>query len=427
MSQPIIEIKNLSKKYNIIQQRGRPGYVTLRDILTNIAKNPFKFAKRKAKSAIGKMRQEEFWALKNISFSVEKGEVVGIIGKNGAGKSTLLKILSRITPPTEGEAIIRGRVNSLLEVGTGFHPELTGRENIYLSGAILGMSKKETKKKFDEIVDFSGVEKFIDTPVKRYSSGMKVRLGFAVAAHLEPDILLVDEVLAVGDTGFQKKCLGKMDEVTKKAGRTILFVSHNMAAIKRLCKRCILLENGRIKMIGETEDLISTYLSPQARSEKMLQPEVSFEDYPQKPAQLLNVAIKNHGGKYSAFLDMAKHFFLEIDFIIRENRQFYLWFAIHNNREQKMIVHSIFNDGKEDLSFLPPGKYKSIIKIDPFLNEDNYYFTISINEFNGWRIHSAERVLSFKTVNISGKPYNSIQFKTLAMLLKKFDWDTQKI
>jgi len=256
--EPIITVKGISKKYNITHQQG--GYVALRDILTNIIKHPFKFLKSKTKKVIGKETKEELWALKDINFTVEKGEAIGIIGANGAGKSTLLKILSKITPPTEGEIKFKGRLSSLLEVGTGFHPELTGRENIFLNGAILGMTKKEIAEKFDDIVEFAGIGKFLDTPVKRYSSGMYVRLAFAVAAHMEPDILIVDEVLAVGDAAFQKKCLGKMDEVTKKSGRTILFVSHNMSAIQNLCKRCILLEDGKIKMIGETKEVVAEYL-----------------------------------------------------------------------------------------------------------------------------------------------------------------------
>lgn len=259
MTTPIIEIKNISKKYQIKHQQG--GYVALRDVIANVAKSPFKFFKHKAKVIIGKESEEEFWALKDVSFNIEKGDTIGVIGHNGAGKSTLLKILTGITPPTEGEIIMRGRVASLLEVGTGFHPELTGRENIFLNGAILGMTKKEITSKFEEIVKFSGVEKFLDTPVKRYSSGMYVRLAFSVAAHMEPDILLVDEVLAVGDADFQKKCLGKMDEVTKKAGRTIIFVSHNLTAIKNLCNKTILLEDGEIKMIGITKDVIREYLA----------------------------------------------------------------------------------------------------------------------------------------------------------------------
>ncbi|MDO8573097.1 MAG: ABC transporter ATP-binding protein [bacterium] len=259
MSNSIIEIKNIGKKYNITHQRG--GYVALRDVLTNIAKSPFRFAKHKIKRVVGMGIKEEFWALRNVNLNINKGDIVGIIGHNGAGKSTLLKILTGITPPTEGEIIMHGRVASLLEVGTGFHPELTGRENIFLNGAILGMTKKEIARKFDEIVAFSGVEKFLDTPVKYYSSGMYVRLAFSVAAHMEPDILLVDEVLAVGDTEFQKKCLGKMEEVTQKDGRTILLVSHNMAAIERLCRKTVLLENGKVRMVGKTEDVIAEYLN----------------------------------------------------------------------------------------------------------------------------------------------------------------------
>jgi lipopolysaccharide transport system ATP-binding protein len=258
---PIITVKNISKKYNINHQQG--GYITLRDIMTNAFKNPLKFLKRKTKNILGLETKEEFWALKDVNFEVMKGEVIGIIGRNGAGKSTLLKILSQITPPTTGEIRINGTVGSLLEVGTGFHPELTGRENIFLNGAILGMKKKEIVKKFDEIVKFADIEKFLDTPVKYYSSGMYVRLAFSVAAHMDTDILIIDEVLAVGDAEFQKKCLGKMEDITQKEGRTILFVSHNMGAIQSLCKKTILLEKGNITMIGSTESVVSYYLTDQ--------------------------------------------------------------------------------------------------------------------------------------------------------------------
>jgi len=252
--QSIIEVKNLGKKYKIGEQQ---RYLALRDTLTNIAKAPFSWF---GKKVIGNNNEANiFWALQDLDFKVEEGEVLGIIGRNGAGKSTLLKILSQITPPTTGEIKLRGRVGSLLEVGTGFHPELTGRENIYLNGAILGMRKNEIEKKFDEIVEFAGIKKFLDTPVKRYSSGMYVRLAFAVAAHLEPDILIVDEVLAVGDVEFQKKCLGKMNEITTKAGRTVLFVSHNMEAIKNLCSRCLVLDKGKIIFDGETIEALSFY------------------------------------------------------------------------------------------------------------------------------------------------------------------------
>jgi len=252
----IIEVKGVGKKYRIGE---RQPYLALRDVLTNIVKAPVRWFRSFKNNS--NTRATDFWALKDINFNVEKGDVFGIIGRNGAGKSTLLKILSRITPPTEGQITLRGRVGSLLEVGTGFHPELTGRENIYLNGAILGMRKDEIKQKFNEIVEFSGIEKFLDTPVKRYSSGMYVRLAFAVAAHLEPDILIVDEVLAVGDAEFQKKCLGKMKEVTSQEGRTVLFVSHNLSAVKNLCNKCILLEDGKIKLMGETSHVIDVYLS----------------------------------------------------------------------------------------------------------------------------------------------------------------------
>src|SRR3989344_6284809 len=253
-SKPIIEVKNIGKKYNITHQKG--SYIALRDVLMNVIKSPFSFLKTKVKQVAGFEKKEDFWALKDVSFDVEKGEVIGIIGRNGAGKSTLLKILSQITPPTTGEIILRGRVGSLLEVGTGFHPELTGRENIFLNGAILGMKKEEIVRKFDEIVKFAGIEKFLDTPVKHYSSGMYVRLAFSVAAHMETDILIIDEVLAVGDAEFQKKCLGKMEDITKEQGRTILFVSHNMATVKNLCKKCLLLEKGKVIAGGETDEVL---------------------------------------------------------------------------------------------------------------------------------------------------------------------------
>ena len=251
---PIIQVKHLSKRYQIGMDR---TYKTFCESITDTIKSPLKRLKSFS-------RQEEiFWALKDVNFEVFPGEVVGIIGRNGAGKTTLLKILSRITHPTEGEVVLRGRVASLLEVGTGFHPELTGRENIYFNGAILGMTKQEIEDKFDEIVDFSGVKDFLDTPLKRYSSGMQVRLAFAVAAHLEPEILVVDEVLAVGDAEFQKKCLGKMSEVAK-GGRTVLFVSHNMSAVQNLCSRGLCLENGQIQHQGAMSDVVEAYLSASA-------------------------------------------------------------------------------------------------------------------------------------------------------------------
>ncbi len=264
MSDAIISVEGLGKKYFLRHQTER--YTALRDVIADKAKSLFRrnggthLQSPNSDLLTSHASTEEFWALRDVNFEVKRGEVLGIIGRNGAGKTTLLKILSRITDPTEGRVRIRGRIASLLEVGTGFHPELTGRENIYLNGAILGMTRAEIKKKFDEIVAFAETEKFLDTPVKHYSSGMYVRLAFAVAAHLEPEILVVDEVLAVGDAQFQKKCLGKMESVSRKEGRTVLFVSHNMTAVGHLCRKVAWLHDGMLRRIGPTQDIISEYL-----------------------------------------------------------------------------------------------------------------------------------------------------------------------
>jgi lipopolysaccharide transport system ATP-binding protein len=265
MSDVVITVENVSKRYLLGHRSGEQGvyrYTALRDVIGREARN---FARKavdvfRGRQVVQGDEVEEFWALKNVSFDVKQGEVIGIIGRNGAGKSTLLKILTRITEPTEGRVRLGGRVASLLEIGTGFHPELTGRENIFLNGAILGMAQRELRRKFDEIVAFSEVERFLDTPVKHYSSGMYVRLAFAVAAHLEPEILIVDEVLAVGDAEFQKKCLGKIDQVSRHEGRVVLFVSHNMGVISSLCSKIIWLDQGSVRRQGEVRDVINEYL-----------------------------------------------------------------------------------------------------------------------------------------------------------------------
>jgi lipopolysaccharide transport system ATP-binding protein len=264
MSDAVITVENLSKSYLVGHRsadQGHKRYTALRDVIVDEVR---KFTRNAVNTVRGRQivlgdQVEEFWALKDVSFEVKRGEVVGIIGRNGAGKSTLLKIMSRITEPTQGRVLLRGRVASLLEVGTGFHPELTGRENIYLNGAILGMTRAEIRRKFDEIVAFAEVEKFLDTPVKHYSSGMYVRLAFAVAAHLEPEILVVDEVLAVGDAEFQEKCLGKMKGVASSEGRTVLFVSHNMAAVQQLCHNALWLDHGGARKIGPTAQVVQAY------------------------------------------------------------------------------------------------------------------------------------------------------------------------
>lgn len=265
MSDIAIKVENLSKAYRIGQREQQ--HDTLGAVIASLAKSPLRNFKRlRNLSKFDDYNDPDiFWALRDVSFEVKHGEVLGIIGKNGAGKSTLLKILARITEPTYGRAEVYGRIASLLEVGTGFNPELTGRENIYLNGTILGMTKREIDLKLDEIIDFSGVEQFLDTPVKRYSSGMKVRLAFAVAAHLDPEILIIDEVLAVGDVEFQKKCLGKMQDVSSREGKTVFFVSHDMSAISKLCYKCLLLNRGQIEILNETKLVLDKYLNPKEK------------------------------------------------------------------------------------------------------------------------------------------------------------------
>lgn len=371
MEKPIIEVRKIGKKYDITHERG--GYIALRDIIANAAKNPFSFLKRKVKRAIGLAGKEEFWALKDISFNVKRGEVVGVIGANGAGKSTLFKILSRITPPTEGEIVIRGRVGSLLEVGTGFHPELTGRENIFLNGAILGMRQREIAKRFDEIVEFAGVEKFLDTPVKYYSSGMYVRLAFSVAAHMEPDILLIDEVLAVGDAEFQKKCLGKMDEITKKEGRTILFVSHNMGAISQLCQKTVLIKNGQIAEMGDTSEIIAKYLNERIKSGQATE----FRADKSKKMQIRSVKILNSEGKESKSITLFESFKIKINYDVNEKtRGVHLMVVCMNNNENDVFVSGESDANPSVLEEREVGNYTSTFEFPSGsvgLNKGTYF------------------------------------------------------
>lgn len=311
----VVKSEGLGKMYLLRHQKEEP-YTALRDVLSASMK---RFGRRCLRLFTSPQHastsREEFWALKDVSFEVSEGQRIGIIGRNGAGKSTLLKILSRITRPTTGRAYIRGRVASLLEVGTGFHPELTGRENIFLSGAILGMSRSEIVSKFDEIVAFAEIEQFLDTPVKRYSSGMYVRLAFAVAAHLDTDILIVDEVLAVGDAQFQQKCLGKMGDVAKE-GRTLLFVSHNMASIIRLCRRAMWLDKGRLQMFGPTEKVVSDYLSVGSEAEGEHRWHNIIEAPGNKKIRLRAVRVLNSDRVVTATIDARFSFYVEIEYEI---------------------------------------------------------------------------------------------------------------
>ena len=309
MTEIAVRAEHLGKQYRIGAKQEK--YTTLRDTLADAFTAPFRRAGKLLRGqATGAAELDEIiWALKDVSFEIKHGEVVGIIGRNGAGKSTLLKILSRITEPTEGYADIYGRVGALLEVGTGFHPELTGRENIYLNGAILGMMRGEIDRKFDEIVAFSGVEKFIDTPVKHYSSGMYLRLAFAVAAHLEPEILLVDEVLAVGDATFQKKCIGKMGSVARE-GRTVLFVSHNMGAITQLCERALWLDNGQVRLTGSSSEVVAAYLSSGAQGQPTW--ESASAPCDDVKVQLKSASLLSPDGQPAATVDFDGQFAVEI-------------------------------------------------------------------------------------------------------------------
>lgn len=339
MSKPVIKVENLSKAYQI----GQIGTGTIsRDLerfwTTKVRgkDDPFlKIGEQNDRSIKGE--SDIVWSLRDINFEINQGEAVGIIGKNGAGKSTLLKLLSRVTAPTTGEIKVKGRIASLLEVGTGFHPELSGRENIYLNGAILGMRKKEITRKLDEIIDFSGVERYVDTPVKRYSSGMYVRLAFAVAAHLESEILIFDEVLAVGDAEFQKKCLGKMGDISKGEGRTVLFVSHNMAAVKSLCTRGIVLENGNIKNIGPVENAVSYYLG--GGGSETLNKRNFGSQYKRAVFTLDEISLKNKGrvGAEALLEDDSIELSTTITFHNDDAHRYHLTYHLYNELGEAMF------------------------------------------------------------------------------------------
>ena len=340
---------------------------------------------------------EYVWALQDINFEVERGEVLGIIGKNGAGKSTLLKILSKVTAPTTGSIRTRGRIASLLEVGTGFHPELTGRENVYLNGAILGMTKKEITAKLDEIIAFSGCERYIDTPTKRYSSGMTVRLAFAVAAFLEPEILVVDEVLAVGDAEFQKKAIGKMQDISKGDGRTVLFVSHNMSTINSLCKNSIMLENGRIFKTGPTSEIIPYYLSS-SQSEAMI-PMVIYENDNLKKLQIAEAKlIDNSGGLISdGIVSTSQDFFFEVIYNFKEVMpKCHLTYIIKNSLGE-VVLFVDRTDFYKEYFVAEAQTYKSVIKIqNPLLKPGVYYVSLGLaDQYSNLNDHKFD-VLKFK-------------------------------
>ncbi len=426
MSRPIISIRGLGKRYRI--GRREVQHDTLRDAFADALRTPW----RRLRGG-GKVSSDEFiWALRDVSFDVEAGEVVGVIGRNGAGKTTLLKILSRITEPTEGWVGLNGRAASLLEVGTGFHPELTGRENIYLSGAILGMRRAEIKERFDEIVAFAEIEKFLDTPVKRYSSGMYVRLAFAVAAHLQPEILLVDEVLAVGDAAFQKKCLGKIDAVASQ-GRTVLLVSHNMLAVQKLCTRAVLLSSGRAVAIGPVADVVARYLE-QGRERAG---EIRWDDPDSAPGddQLRLAALRiTAGGSPADVVDMDQPFRIEVDYRNLENNARRL-ISIHLYNSSGVCVLTSANlpgacvepDPWHERPY-PRGLFRTICEIPAgLLNDDTYSVTVFVNG-RGAEDHIVElRDALVFTVRDSGAMRGEYMGKWLGVVRPRLRWETMPL
>ena len=420
MSNLALDVHNLSKRFRI-------GYLetqkdTLMGTLTSWVKSPLEnYRTLKKLSSFGTNEDSEdiIWALKDVSFQVKTGEVLGVIGHNGAGKSTLLKLLSRITEPTSGYADINGRVSSLLEVGTGFHKELTGRENVYLNGTILGMTKGEIDKKFDAIVDFSGVEKFIDTPVKRYSSGMKVRLAFSVAAHLEPEVLLIDEVLAVGDAEFQKKCLGKMDDIAGE-GRTVLFVSHNMIAVQSLCKRVVWMDHGKIREDGETTAIISRYLRTADDSSSV----IVWEDMETAPG---NDQVKIKQVQVEApdcndgMITMNMDVFLHFDYWnLRQEAILHVTVKLLN--EQGIIVFTTNCAPAK----LPEGLYRSTVRIPGnLLNSGVYYVNVLMVENGGSLLYKHERIIAFELI----EPARDTGYmgREEGVFRPSLDWDTKAL
>jgi lipopolysaccharide transport system ATP-binding protein len=395
------------------------------DVITEAVKAPFRGMARRGKNI---QNEDNFiWALKDVSFEVKSGEVLGIIGRNGAGKSTLLKVLSKITEPTEGRATIHGRVASLLEVGTGFHPELTGRENIFLNGAILGMSRKEIQRKFDEIVAFSEIGKFLDTPVKRYSSGMYLRLAFAVAAHMEPEILIVDEVLAVGDAQFQKKCLGKMGDIASQ-GRTVLFVSHNMAAITHFCRWGIWLNGGQVEALANIEDIVDRYLTSGVKECG----EISFLDNLDRTpgteyVRLLGVRTKDRDGKVTSCIDVRHSFCIEIEYqILRLVTNLRIGLTITSS-DGTIVLNSKDSDCLQNYQERTPGKYVSACEVPgDFLNYGQYFVSVG-SDFPMIQVHFAlDRVLAFQ-VEPTGGVGGSIPDGRRGILRLNLPWVIHKI
>lgn len=425
MSDIVISVENLSKSYLVGHQAAqREGYIALRDVIAREVRN----FSRKARDFV-RGRQivqgdeiEEFWALKDVSFDVKRGEVLGIIGRNGAGKSTLLKILSRIVEPTRGRVILYGRVASLLEVGTGFHPELSGRENIFLNGTILGMTRTEIKSKFDEIVTFAEIEKFLDTPVKRYSSGMYVRLAFSVAAHLEPEILVIDEVLAVGDAQFQKKCLGKMRETAQGRGKTILFVSHNMVAVQSLCRNCLVLDGGRVIHTGTASSAIAAYLKANQDSGT----EQIWKDPTSAPGNdivtISRIAVRASTSEPSEPIAMQDEFRIEIDYAVRKpDAVLHVMFHLFNERGILVLTSAA-----QPMLHAAAGYSSSCEVTGGLLNEGSYSIKLQVVEDNCDIIYAHENIAFFQIIDAAVRAEGWMG-REPGVVQPKFPWRTRKI
>jgi lipopolysaccharide transport system ATP-binding protein len=400
---PIVRVEKLGKRYRLGKREA--AYGTLRESIVDALQAPFKRLRSQNGSSVG----ETIWALRNLNFVVEPGEVVGVIGRNGAGKSTLLKVLSRITEPSTGRAELYGRVASLLEVGTGFHPELTGRENIYLNGAILGMRKAEIERKFDEIVTFAELEKFLDTPVKRYSSGMYMRLAFAVASHLEPEILMVDEVLAVGDAAFQKKCLGKMGDVARE-GRTVLFVSHNMVAVQSLCKRVLWLDRGEIFENGAAGTVVSNYLNKSFGSTASA--EEVWPDIASAPGndlvRLHAVRVRAQEGDAAGPLTMRTPFSIEVEYWnLSPDAQLHITLHLYTDHEIIAFTTGSALDLRWSEQLMPVGLFRSACYIPgELLNAGRHRFNVLVVKDRSSVIYRHESTVSFEIVDLDEREHS---------------------
>lgn len=401
MSQTVIKAVGLGKKYRIGQvQANRRGGNTLGETIGRWWKG---------RTSTANSRHEDFWALRELDFSIAAGDTVGIVGRNGAGKSTLLKLISRITEPTTGRLELEGRIASLLEVGTGFHTELTGRENIFLNGAILGMSREEIRQKFDEIVDFSGVEKFLDTPVKRYSSGMYVRLAFAVAAHLEPDVLVIDEVLAVGDAEFQRKCLGKMDDITKKEGRTVLFVSHHLPSIIQLCRKGLFLEQGRLKLAGSIDEIVHEYLAVgQKGGTHFVAPPAD----PDLPVAIQTIVLGNRNGQPQSEFTYPEAIRVTVQLELKPERQPYSLFVMVLDQYQRRIF----------AAEKPIDATEMTLQIHPgFLVRGNYSLHVMIHLPQVIQLQAFEDICPFTVID-SGSDFSKHGEYDYGVVFGQYEW-----